>query len=591
MADQNSLQEQRIKVEGVRILYAQALFPSISMLLISSAIVGIFWETQSHQVLLTWLAANFVLFGLRGILIWLFPKNATDADVMQRWGWMFTFTTLLTGFLWGSLVWLILDLSSVFNALTIMLVLIIMMAGTLGIYATFFPAYVAFALPTVFLMVARLASEGEEFFFLSFILLGFLVAFLIYSLMHYRLVNESTRQRFENIDLLHGISLKKEEAEKANADKTRFLASASHDLRQPIHAMDLFADALEQEMTTGKQQLLLGKLRESMDSMGSLLNSLLNMSKLEAELIEVKPHALIPASIFAKMKDEFLQQAQEKGLEFQVATDAMQDSVYSIQSDDILLENILRNLLSNAIKYTDHGKIYLTCIKQGDACIISIEDTGIGIAEDEQGKVFDAFYQIDNPERDRSKGIGLGLSIVKRLCQLLDHHIEMHSAPGKGTRFEMTIPCVVTSEPQAYVPRIYTPSLKRGELTITILVIDDEKAIQDGMQAMLEPWGCHVLTCGSSEESIPLLQSNPDIDLVIADYRLRGGDLGTDAISSVREILGRPSLPSIIISGDTEPTRMQEMQKAGFEMLHKPVKPMQMRALIQHVMRDINRKV
>ncbi len=575
---QGEILKKRIRMERIQMLYANSAVVNYSVVIVALAFVFIFWDTQSKEVLLGWFGSITILSMMRAYMAYRFYKASPDVDSILSWGWTFAFASFLSGISWGVLAWFALDFNSVFHTLIVITTLFAMTAGALGSNAVFLPAYLSFALPVYVLLLARLSMESGEVVSTGGLALLFIVIFIGFSRRHSHFIGESIYQRFENIELIQDLEVKNAEAEKANADKSRFLASASHDLRQPIHAMDLFANALEQELHTPKQKVLLSKMRASVDAMSNLLNTLLDLSKLEAGLVQVERTTFLLAPLFERLKEDFLPLAAHKGLSFKVHFDSEKVATLAIDSDPILLENILRNLLSNAIKYTAKGYVSLGCLEQEDTCFITVEDSGIGIAESEQTRVFDEFYQVDNPERDRSKGIGLGLSIVKRLCTLLGHHVMMQSSIGQGTHFQITVAkAALVEHPE--------PVLENNEnLTMTVLVIDDEQSILDGMQAMLEGWGWQALLCQSVEQALVLLESSPSIDLIVSDYRLQGQESGSNAILSVRKALQQPNLPGIIITGDTHPARMKEIKGAGFEVLHKPVKPMQMRAVMQHLM-------
>jgi signal transduction histidine kinase len=438
------------------------------------------------------------------------------------------------------------------------------------------------------LVIHLLQQEGPLFISLAIFSVIYLFATFSIAYKFSKVTRQKNLLDKENEALVQQLKNKKKVAEKANADKSRFLASASHDLRQPLQVMNLFAEALKEQITDPKQHSLLHKLRTSMEETDNLLDSLLDMSKLDAGLVRVNQAKFLLFPILHKLEKEFHLQASNKSLSLSVDTNIKRvdgstshitaDEII-IQSDPILLKNILSNLLSNAIKYTQQGKITISCLHSEHGYIVYLKDTGIGIAENERDNVFDAFYQVSNTERNRSKGIGLGLSIVKHLCKLLEHQIIMHSQPGVGTTFEIHIPSAT---------EVSTPHQRHTllhNLNATVLVVDDETAILEGMQAMLTPWGCTVITAQSLDETLVLLKKERAVDLLLVDYRLQHNQVGTTMIHQARKLLNKPDLPAIIISGDTEPKRMQKMEREGFEVLHKPIKPAQLRSLMNHLLK------
>jgi len=244
-----------------------------------------------------------------------------------------------------------------------------------------------------------------------------------------------------------------------------------------------------------------------------------------------------------------------------------------------MLERILNNLVSNAIRYTNTGTVFIGCRKRGVKIRIEVRDSGIGIAKDKLGEIFEEFYQAGNPERDRTKGLGLGLAIVERLCNLLDYKVDVHSAPGKGSVFAIEVPCIEKDE----LHKTTTLSTKNYLSDIQgmyVLVIDDEDMIRKGMAAILEDWECSFLLADSADTAISKLKQNdfrPDI--IISDYRLRENKTGAQAIVQIHDYLQK-EIPAIIITGDTAPNRLQEAQKSGYQLLHKPVKPAKLRSLM-----------
>ena len=350
-----------------------------------------------------------------------------------------------------------------------------------------------------------------------------------------------------------------ETAEAANRSKTRFLASASHDLRQPMHTLSLFSAALAMRPLDPATRDITTQMNMAMHALSTQLDALLDISKLDAGVVSVKARNFELATFLHRLHEEFAPIAQDKGLGLEV--NAPHDG--ACHSDPLLLERVLRNLLDNAIKYTDEGSIVLAAERRGDGFELCLRDTGRGIPQAEQERVFEEFYQLGNPQRDRAQGLGLGLSIVRRLADLLRLGIAMHSTPGQGTVFTMHVACGVASAEPLESP-ISLPASIRG---LRVLVIDDEEAVREGVRAVLEALGSEVqLACGSDEAEKLVLQAPPDV--VLADFRLRAGDDGLAAVRRLRAI--QPGLAALLVSGDTAPERLREAHSAGLRLLHKP---------------------
>lgn len=359
----------------------------------------------------------------------------------------------------------------------------------------------------------------------------------------------------------------KAEADRANIAKSKFLAAASHDLRQPVQAMMLFQSALEERLDGHPAFPLLKSLGEAMGGLRMLLDSLLDVSKLDAGLIVPTPVDMPVGPLLERLGAEYHAQAAAKELRLRVVP-----SGATIRSDPALLERILRNLIENALRYTERGGVLIGCRRQGGNLHIDVIDTGIGIQPNKHEEIFEEFFQVGNPERDRSKGLGLGLAVVRRLARLLGHRIELRSLPGRGSMFRVEVPVVAlrssgSSKPNNVHPVNGHPVNGHPSL---ILVIDDEPLVRTGLQAMLESWGYQVLTAGSIQDAVLLVDSGKWPDAILADYRLRGGETGLNAIKAVCERLNVP-VPATVITGDTAPERLVEVRAGGHALLHKPV--------------------
>lgn len=350
-----------------------------------------------------------------------------------------------------------------------------------------------------------------------------------------------------------------EHAEAANRAKTRFLASASHDLRQPMHTLSLFAAALTMRPLDPVTRDIAAQLNLALQALSSQLDALLDISKLDAGVVPVEPRAFALLGLLARLREEFGPVAARKGLELRMQL----HDAGACHSDPLLLERVLRNLLDNAIKYTPAGRVALDVGRAGPMYVLTISDTGPGIPVAEQQMVFEEFYQLGNPERDRAQGLGLGLAIVRRLADLLQLDLRLHSLPGQGTTFTLTVPAAAAAAP---VPGSDAPTLPsiRG---LRVLVIDDEEAVREGMRTLLQALGAEVSVAAGSDDALALARRQPP-HVVLADFRLRGGDDGLAAVRRLREQC--PGLPALLVSGDTAPQRLREAHAAGLRLLHKP---------------------
>jgi signal transduction histidine kinase len=376
-----------------------------------------------------------------------------------------------------------------------------------------------------------------------------------------RVITDSFGLRLERDDLVRALRVSLDQAEAANRAKTRFLASASHDLRQPIQAVSLLASALEMRPLDERSQEIAHGISSALQDLSVELNALLDVSKLDAGTIrpELSSFELLP--LLRRIQEVFAAPADAKGLSLLVDCPAGA----CVRTDRNLLERIVRNLLDNAIKYTDAGLVTMDVQRQANCYQLRIRDTGCGIAAAEHAHIFEEFYQVGNASRNRQGGLGLGLSIVKRLADLLELELDMHSQPGKGTVFTLDLLKVTGAG------TLIGHSITRHRWPVPharVLVVDDEESVCTAMRALLEETGYHVATAHNTASALVVAEHEPP-DLLIADFRLgcEGDGLGT--IAALRARL--PELRALLITGDTAPDRLREAQAAGVTVLHKPV--------------------
>ncbi len=349
------------------------------------------------------------------------------------------------------------------------------------------------------------------------------------------------------------------QAEAAGSAKTRFLAAASHDLRQPIHTLSLFSAALGMRELDGKASHIAENIDNAVKALAYQLDALLDISKLDAGIVSVKVNRFSLHTMLSRLHDEFQVTASEKDIS--ITLDCPEHAV--VRTDPGLLERILRNLVTNAITHNSGCKIQLVASEAAGSWELTVSDTGAGIAEADQLHIFEEFYQVANPERDRSKGLGLGLAIVQRLSRLLDLDLTLESEPGWGTRFSLRIPAdaipVTVEDSQRQVNSLED---------LKVLVVDDESQVRDGMKVLLEVLGCSVQVASNTSDAVSMATSEKP-DLALVDFRLRDHDTGLNTIDRLRHLY--PGLPAIIISGDTAPDRLQQARSAGVPILSKPV--------------------
>jgi PAS domain S-box-containing protein len=387
----------------------------------------------------------------------------------------------------------------------------------------------------------------------------------------------------DRVDAEAALRAAKEEAERASVAKSRFLAAASHDVRQPMHALGLLLAALSRRVVDPEVRSIVSVMEESLAAMSELFNALLDVSKLDAGVVVPEIVDLPLAPLLARMANEFGPAALEKGLELRIVPCAL-----AVRSDAVLLDRILRNLVSNAVVHTRRGRVVLGCRRSGDGVRIEVHDTGPGIPADQIGTIFQEFRQLDNAGRDRRQGFGLGLAIVERLARLLGHRVDVVSAPGRGSRFSVEVPRAAA----AAVPRPPAPTdVAAAELAgACILAIDDDAAVLGATERLLRDWGCVVYAAASAAAALELLaRLDRPLDLMLADRRLAEGEAGERVLARIRaaaQELGARPPTGIIVTGETGSDVLRALEQSGFRVLNKPVRPARLRALVAALLRE-----
>ncbi|OGS91978.1 MAG: hypothetical protein A2Z95_03640 [Gallionellales bacterium GWA2_60_18] len=391
-------------------------------------------------------------------------------------------------------------------------------------------------------------------------------------------------QRVE--EATQALRLKKEEAERASYDKSRFLAVASHDLRQPLHALGLYIAELQHRISDAGQQHLVGQVEQSVEALSTLLNALLDISKLDAGSIMPQVQNCDMNAMLERVAADYRMVASIKSIRLVV-----RPCNAVVTSDPLLLERILTNLVSNAIRYTyPNGCVLVACRCRGRLLRIEVRDNGVGISREDQTNVFREFFQLSQPQLDATKGLGLGLSIVNRLVKLLGHRIDLRSAPNKGSVFAVEVPVAIHPGRQ---PAATAAAQTRTDSERAIdshplegkklLVVDDDPMVLAGTAGILASWGCEVTAAASLAEVERHLREGARWDFIISDYQLGNDANGVDVITRVRMYYNR-LIPSLLISGDTSPTVMKLASVNGHHLLHKPVKPAKLRSLVLHLL-------
>jgi signal transduction histidine kinase/ActR/RegA family two-component response regulator len=541
--------------------------------LIAGVILYILLTRHGHVSLTAmdvWIGLMMVQVLSRVGLVQYYERLSPPPEQRPLWGRLFTLGAFIGGLCWGIGSLFMVTPAEFDIQLMVVLVISALVYASLSGFGSYLPFY-AFLFPSLVPLAVWSALQPDEKH-LAFALLSAVwipvVAWLGHG--HNRNVIASYNLRYENLDLLDDVRRQKERAETANIAKSRFLASASHDLRQPVHALGMFVGALKAQEMSPTARRLVDHIEASVGGLDGLFSALLDVSRLDAGVIAASRCTFPLQPLLRRVCRDLQVQALQKGL--------MLDWVYTsavAQSDPVLLERILRNIVTNAVRYTETGRILVGC-RRGARLRIQVWDTGPGIAAEQQDRIFEEFFQLTNPGRDRSQGLGLGLAIVRRLTQLLGHPLRLRSAPGRGAMFEVEVPQGARKD----LPTV-SPAMKGLAADRLVLVIDDEAAICEAMRSLLESWGHTVITANSGTailEQVAHCASRPD--LIICDYRLQNGENGIAVIQRLQSEFNE-EIPAMLVTGDTAPDRLLEARASGYLLLHKPISADRLRQAIE----------
>lgn len=567
----------KVRAEQVRMLYADGA-SYFSTMAASTTLAGILiWQNALSPAIATlWLGFmalhTVVRLGVRAA----YKRVRPPVAEWRKWGRWFVAGCIVSGLTWAVALPFLLSPER-FDLQTLVIVsLVIGTYGVIGSAGALKSAFLTFFLPFPS-VVGWMLFQGDTLHIACAILLClWLPSVLTMGSRFNETLEEALKLRFENAALADDLRAQKQVAEQNSLAKSRFLAAASHDLRQPVHALGMFIGAMRGRRLPRRSLELVDQMDASIGALDGLFSSLLDVSRLDAGVIESKPAAMPVQPLLARICRELEPEAEAKGIDLVVVP-----TTAWVRSDPVLLERVLRNLISNAVRHTQKGWVVVGCRRRGRSYCLEVRDTGPGIPEDLQESVFEEFYQVDNPDRDRAKGLGLGLPIVRRLTAILDHPLEMESEVGQGTTFRVLVP-------RAAAARIDPPpALRAGVLadvrTGVILAVDDEQAIRVGMTALLESWGHTVIAASGSEAAIAALRARPAPDVIVCDHRLRG-ETGVEAIRRIHGALG-VDVPAILVTGDTSPENIRDVQASGYPLLHKPLSHARLRAAVTALIR------
>lgn len=486
---------------------------------------------------------------------------------------------------WTSLPWLTYSTANASQLILVVATLAGVCGGAVITYGSTFRIFSCYVAVYLLMMTGLQFTPAHDTALgnLTFIAMIFCAGMWSNAYVNAQAQRRSILLRFENVSLNNKLAAEAAELEKArqraeaaNLSKSRFLASASHDLRQPIHALSMLFGAMENEAGSEKLRGLVRQGKSAQLATSELLDALLDFSRADAGTIVAKPRPFALQAMIDQLSSEMAVVAREKGLRFR-----LRETSLVVASDPGLTLIILRNLISNAIRYTAHGGVLVAARRRGRRAVIEVWDSGIGIPPESQAEIFEEFLQLGNPERDRQNGLGLGLAIAKRIAKLLGTRIELRSRPGRGSVFRFALPLAASDSLVQPAPPVHAarPADMPGRQFPArhVLVVDDDAAIRIATEILFSGWG---VSCASAETIAGALDcaARAAPDLLICDYRLRGGETGAEAIRLLREALGR-AVPALLVTGDTQLASDSFEIPSRCRMIHKPMRSEDLYAL------------
>jgi two-component system, sensor histidine kinase len=593
-ADGGAAERRRIprEIDQVRALYVQTPATLAGNAVGLALVAVLFWDWADRRVLLGWLVAGALLWALR-LAHYLRYLTATRADdaTLRLWRAVWRVLVLAQGAVWGVAVWLFWGLGDPYHRLALVLVVYTYCLGSVQLLAGQWRIFLAFISIVLVPTIARVATDASQPYHLQ--MAGILCLLFGITVLMGRVAGSALAQaitlKTRTDEMAVQLRIEKAEAdaarraaEAASQAKTQFFAAASHDLRQPLHAMGLFAEALRQRSRDPEVASLVHSINESVDALEGLFGELLDITRIDTGGVEVRAGPVRLRELFARLRLHFEPLAFEKGLQL-----SWRGGERVVHADPVLLERILRNLASNALRYTDDGGVLVSARPRAGRLLVQVWDSGIGIAESNLPRIFDEFYQVHSQrplQPHQRKGLGLGLAIVKRLADLMDAPLAVRSRVGHGTVFTLELP-------PGQLPRggEAPPAAARAPIGLTlegrcIAVVEDEAAVREGLLVLLQAWGATVLAFETLDDVAAWLAGPADAppDLLLVDYRLPQGRTGIEAVTAMRTRWPDRRLPAVLITGSSMGGHEAEAEAHDMHLLVKPVLPNKLRAMIAY---------
>ncbi len=601
--------EIRRRVDATRIRLATRDMPRHAAAGLGGVVIGLVgmshvgpgWSFRFDSYVLAWAVITaLAIVAKSAYAVWAERGGPSDEEVIATVR-VHVANFAVSGACWGSAAWLLLPARSVQQDAFLLAGMAMVMMGAAGAQAVCRPVVLGFTGALCVVFVTGLLRLGDLFHLglgFGFAIYGAVV--LAFARNQELAVTRAIELALENEELLAEKSAEQQAAQEARAaaeqararaeeadrTKTTFIAATSHDLRQPMHALVQYVEHLRRTCTDRRSVPTIDRIEESVTVMENLLNGVLDFSKISMGAIKPDLRVFPVDRLLRSVETQIRPLAEAKGLALRIESNGGH-----CESDEVLLGRVLRNIAQNAVRYSNCGAVAIRAVPRGDTVRVLVADSGIGIARSEKQRIFDAYYQVDNRARDRRKGLGIGLAIVRDLARLLNLGIRVKSCPGVGSTFAVEVPRAKSDEiAENVLPATAAPDLARGAF---VVLIDDDPLALDALGITLEDLGCRVLKAGSGVEAMhALAQAEFAPQVVVSDYRLAGTGNGLAAIEMVianlRALYGESfECAALVISGDTSPEELARVACAGYSMLHKPVSARRLRQALDEALQPV----
>ncbi|MGF6641144.1 hybrid sensor histidine kinase/response regulator [Paraburkholderia sp. MM6662-R1] len=573
--------QRAIDEDLVRVLYAQDPIAFFSHWFSIAVLVAIYWPHVPAPPLFIACFVFYALANCAGLALWICNRRYPQLVSPRDWIYLHALRGVLLYSGPGFAVWFAFQSPQTDLPLLHTVLLVTLAAGVFmsnGFDLLNFSTSIPFLLlPSI---VLHFGSHTFDRTILAIVLAFFFCAINVYAMSYRKLFRQVVQARVDQQYLAESLAAQKRVAEEASLAKTRFFAAASHDLRQPLHAIGLLAASLNDPAATPAQHAkTAGHIVYNVEALNQLFNQVLDLARLESGVTQVIRLHFRLSELFERVGSQYRPQAAAKGLALRIAPTTM-----VVYDDPVLLERVLSNLLSNAVRYTEQGAIWLGFRRAGrqKGGYIEVRDSGVGIAPQEHERIFEEFYQVENPQRDARQGHGLGLPTVRRLVGLLGGELQLRSAPGRGSVFRFA---VQAGDASGIVASL-NDSVAGGPAAQgrRVLCIDDEPSILEGLASLLERWGCDVRGARDEAGALAALADGFVPDAVLCDYQLANHRTGAQALSAIRGVLAREghgNVVTLLITGDMASAELTALALQGIPVLHKPVTPARLRRTLE----------